>query len=177
MGARVLLSYRCGPNLRDILYQRRRISTSSASQSYGSFPCGNRGCLTCEVMTGEGGFVCSVTSVTYTTNCRATCASKCVVYLATCSICGKQYVGNTTQTLRKRVTGHRNKTESALHEHLVKFHGGYNFNDIFKFNVITESSTDRILDMESWWIHKLRCNEPYGLNRMDPCALHTGIPL
>ena len=107
-----------------------------------------------------------------------------MVYLATYGICNKQYVGNTTQALRMRVTGHRNGKNSALKEH-IKFHENAGFNEVFIFSVITQTTTENILDVETKWIHKMRSSEPFGLNiyfhvislnRVDPCALHTGIP-
>ena len=73
------------------------------------------------------------------------------------------------------LTGHRNGKDSALKEHL-KFHENTGFNEVLKFSVITKTTTEHILDVETKWIRKMRSSEPFGLNRMDPCALHTGIP-
>ena len=109
-----------------------------------------------------GTFVCFVSGTTHYTNCRATCASRCVVYLATCGICNKQYVGNTTQALRKRVTGHRNGKDSALKEHL-KFHENAGLNEVFEFSVITQTTMEHILNVETKWIRKMRSSEPFGL--------------
>ena len=93
-----------------------------------------KGYKTCPIIVRGETFVCSVSRTTHYTNCRATCVSRCVVYLATCGICNKQYVGNTTQALCKRVTGHRNG----------KDHENAGFNEIFKLNVITQTTTEHI---------------------------------
>jgi hypothetical protein len=107
---------------------------------------------------------------------RASCITRSVVYLATCKVCRKQYVGNTSQKLRDRVTGHRNSKESALYCHLKHHDGSLKFNDVFTFQAITQASPDGLLELESVWIHRLRTEEPEGLNRVEPCALSTGIP-
>ena len=44
---------------------------------------------------------------------------------------------------------------SALKEHL-KFHENGGFNEVFKFNVITQTTTEHILDLETKWIRKMR---------------------
>ena len=58
----------------------------------------------------------------------------------------------------------------------LKFHENAGFNDVFKFNVITQTTTEHILDVETKRIRKMRSGEPFRLNKVDPCALHTGIP-
>ena len=75
---------------------------------------------------------------------RAPCASRCVVYLATCGMCNKQYVGNTTQTLRKRYA-----SGSRGHKEHLKYHENAGFNEVFKFRVITKTTTEHILDVEN----------------------------
>ena len=76
-------------------------------------------------------------------------------------------VGNTTQALRKRVTGYRNGKDSALKEHL-KVHENARFNEVFKFSVMTQTTTEHILDVETKWIRKVFSSEPFGLYRVDP---------
>ena len=93
--------------------------------------------------------------------------------MAECTVCKKQYVGNTTQQLRDRITENRNNKESALKSHLVLH--GINFNQAFKFIVLSKISPEKLTELESIWISKIRTSEPNGLNRVDPCALHTGI--
>ena len=100
-------------------------------------------------------------------------AIKCLVDLAECTVCKKQYVGNTTQQLRDRITEHRNNRELALTSNLVL--QGINFNQAFKFVVLSETSPEKLTELESIWISKLRTSERNGLNRVDPCALRTAI--
>ena len=49
------------------------------------------------------------------------------------------------------------------------------FNQTFKFVVLSHSSPVKLNELESIWISKLRTSEPDGLNRVDPCALRTGV--
>ncbi len=93
--------------------------------------------------------------------------------MSECICCKKQYVGNTTQKFRDRITGHRNSKESALKIHLDFYNS--TFNQTFKFVVLSHSSPEKLNELESIWISKLRTSEPDGLNRVDPCALRTGV--
>ena len=88
--------------------------------------------------------------------------------------CAKQYVGNTTQALRGRITGHRNNTDSALKAHAIVHRDV--FDNSFSFHVICQMLPDKILEKETFWVHRLMKAESLGLNRVDPCALCTGLP-
>ena len=56
-----------------------------------------------------------------------------MVYLATCNFCAKQYVGNTPQALKGRITGHRNNTDSVLKAHAIVHRD--DFDNSFSFHV------------------------------------------
>ena len=71
------------------------------------------------------------------------------------------------------ITGHRNSKESALKIHLHSHNS--TFNQTFKFVVLSHSSPEKLNELESICISKLRTGEPDGLNRVDPCALRTGV--
>lgn len=173
LGVKVMVCTRRACNLKDILFKRKAISLSVPGENKGTSSCGRSRCLSC-------GLVNPITTVTstsnsrcYRINCSATCISRCLVYLAECIHCGKQYVGNTTQQLRDRITGHRNNKESALKSHL-DLHKT-KFNQSFKFLVLSKTSPDKLTESETIWISRLGTSEPEGLNRVDPCALRTGI--
>ena len=70
--------------------------------------------------------------------------------MAECIFCKKQYVGNTTQKLRDRITGHRISRESALKIHLDSHNS--TFNQTFKFVVLSHSSPEKLNELESIWI-------------------------
>ena len=66
-------------------------------------------CLCCKVLRPCETFVCHVTGKTFVVDCECLlgCKSKYINYLLTCSDCGLQYVGKTSQCLHRRLNGHR----------------------------------------------------------------------
>ena len=158
---------------RDLLYKRKAFSLSVPGENKGTSLCGVKRCLSCKLVNPITTVTSTTTGNCYRINCNATCISRCLVYLAECTVCKKQYVGNTTQQLRDRITEHRNNKESALKSHLVLH--GINFNQAFKFVVLSKISPEKLTELESIWISKICTSEPNGLNRVNPCALRTGI--
>ena len=114
IGGRVMVCTRRTPNLRDRLFKRKSISLSVPGEHKGTSSCRRSRCLSCQLIN----YATTITSTSkghrYRINCSATCTSRCLVYLAECVHCGKQYVRSTTQLLPDRITGHMNNKESAL---------------------------------------------------------------
>ena len=50
-----------------------------------------------------------------------TCKSRYIVYFITCSKCGAQYVGMTTNTMMERHGGHRREIQVPLGRHFSRF--------------------------------------------------------
>ena len=67
-------------------------------------------------------FSSSYTGLAYKIRHHLTCKSKYVVYLVTCQLCLKQYVGKTTQFMHTRHTGHRSEIENQTSELGEHFH-------------------------------------------------------
>ena len=67
-------------------------------------------------------FSSSYTGLAYKIRHHLTCKSKYVVYLVTCQLCSKQYVGKTTQFMHTRHTGHRSEIENQTSELGEHFH-------------------------------------------------------
>ena len=101
---------------------KRRIMRNKFSNSDGGVPApprpaGNfhyhdRRCVCCARM--EDGITkvkISKTGREYEIRRHYTCLSTHVVYLATCSICSSQYVGQTTMEMRRRHYGHRDEVK------------------------------------------------------------------
>ena len=95
---------RTSANLRVLLYKRKAFSVSVPGENKGTSPCGVKRCLPCKLVNPITTVTSTTTSNCYRINCNATCISRCLVYLAECTVCKKQYVGNTTQQLRDRIT-------------------------------------------------------------------------
>ncbi len=93
--------------------------------------------------------------------------SPLIVYLATCSVNGKRYVGQTVQSLPTRITGHRNDAKSRRYKNqpfiaAIRKHGI----DTFHFEEIDRADSQEELDyMERYWIafHRLT-DRRYGYN-------------
>ena len=90
LGARVMICTRRASNLRYLLYKCKAISLSVLGESKGTLPCGVKRCLSCNLIN-------PINTVNSTTTGNSRCTSRCLVYMAECIFCKKQYVGNTTQ--------------------------------------------------------------------------------
>ena len=157
-------------NLRNLLYKRKAFSLSVPGENKSTSQCGVKRCLSCKLVNPITTVTSTTTGNCYRINCNATCICRCLVYLAECTVCKKQYVGNTTQP-NNCVTALLDTETTRSRLHLVLH--GINFNQAFKFVVLSKTSPEKLTELESMWISKLRTSEPNGLNRVDPCALRT----
>ena len=83
--------------------------------------CGSVRCKTCKHVSQGSTFMSNVTRKCYNVvspSCYVNCATDNVVYLISCKKCGVQYVGETGQTLRKRLNNHRNRLRSLTNLYL-----------------------------------------------------------
>ena len=107
-----------------------------------------------------------------------TCSSSNIIYLITCSRCGVQYVGETSQRLNLRMNNHRTaingKKDTILYEHFRQEDGCHITHCIVQpIEKIDDSGSKqdqkkKRLEREAFWIKKLRTLTPYGLNdRLD----------
>ena len=80
----------------------------------GNFVKHERNCVTClRIKDGKKEFSSSVTKRNYKITRHYTCESTHLVYLARCSLCSMDYIGQTTQTMRRRHLGHRGEIRSG----------------------------------------------------------------
>ena len=147
--------------------------------------CNSRhGCLTCPVLSPCDYIVSSVTHRKYKVINHdldfCDCSSSNLIYLIICDKCGVQYVGQTAQQLRKRISKHRNDIARGrgscpfLIKHFNKGNcKGANFHvqvvEKFIGTGRTNGAVDASLvssrrDRETEWMLKLRTVFPYGLN-------------
>ena len=84
-------------------------ASSSDNEGNGCHKCKSKRCIVCAKHLKEASHFTSATNITkYFIKEHLTCISTNLVYLIDCARCGKvQYVGETQQTLRKRLYGHR----------------------------------------------------------------------
>ena len=99
-----MAAFRRPTNLKDMLVH----STSTPKNINPGFsPCNSCRCKTCPNTAKTVSFQSSTDGQTYRINQSLSCYSHNVIYLITCNQCNKQYVGQTSQTLRHRFTNHR----------------------------------------------------------------------
>ena len=115
------------------------------------------------------------------------CKTYNIIYLVQCSICKKNYVGRTINSLHKRMDGHRSKfyeiidgravditsDEYSLGVHLVDHGLGVHtdFNDTFKTFILENCSPSTLEVKENNYIHLLNSLRPFGLNTVNPFGL------
>ena len=86
-----------------------------------------------------------------------------IIYKITNSINGKIYVGQTRQTLRRRISQHKRNKKSFIGRAICK-HGWENF----KVEILEECETlEKLNECEKFWINKLNCQVPNGYNLTD----------
>ena len=131
-----------------------------------NIPCRHEQCATCPQLSNHSQYYSYQTKRHYTIKDIYSCNTTCAIYLLQCTICCKQYIGETGTTIRKRMTHHRNATNANLNRPIyshVKSHSK-DFT-IFKITII-----DRIMDQHSRrnkemeYVEILRTKVPFGLN-------------
>ena len=117
-------------------------------------------------------FSSTTTGEKFHAQATANCKTNNVVYLIQCNKCGKQYVGETENTLHLRMNGHQSDYNCKLPNKPVAVHFnsvGHTFNDL-SITVIEQLWRDNVAhrkSRESYWIHTLRSLTPQGMN-IDP---------
>ena len=97
-----------------------------------------------------------------------------IIYLITCRKCGIQYVGETGQSLRKRLNNHRNRLKKLSCQYLYQHFNsdGHTEDDIniVPIEEVELTPTDKIslsakwLEKEDFCYRELCTVYPYGLN-------------
>ena len=105
-----MLAYRQPPNLRKILV-RSKITPSLPS---GTFPCNKVRCKLCRHMDNSEIHLPNSTE-RFTPVGNFNCDSPNLVYLIRCRRCPKIYIGETGQSLRKRINGHKHSIRNENH--------------------------------------------------------------
>ena len=104
-----------------------------------------------------------------------------MVYLLTCKVCKKQYVGQTTdkfrlrwnnyKTCQKKAMSNRAHTQAFFHSHFLseKHHGLIN-----DCNIVIIDKTNRAEPTirEMYWINRLQAIHPSGLNIEKEFEMH-----
>ncbi|XP_066454507.1 uncharacterized protein [Eleutherodactylus coqui] len=173
------ITFRRGRNLRDRLVHShlspRQPETMwlGRKEIKGTFPCGD--CSVCESILRSSSFRSAVRNKTFEIRDYINCKSNNVIYMATCT-CPKNYIGKTTQQLRRRIQGHlgniNRKEATPLSNHMRSVHQGdisqLKFQGLEKIRSYgRRGDTDkRLLQKETEWIFRLKSVHPQGLNEI-----------
>ncbi len=191
-----MIGHRRNTNLRDILVKARIKfpSTKRLNQVSGKITnvcvyTSNIVCVYCP-KADTGAKLCALTQVGCIKHQKGgSCGSNKVAYLVTCKVCHKQYVGETSRTLKQRFNEHfynwknlkyparappsvHNVNHSAVAKHFCL--DGHKLDD-GKIQILEhilrppllKSTTKYRKKRELHWIYQLKCLEPMALNNME----------
>ena len=117
------------------------------------------------------------------------CKTSNTIYMVTCNLCNKSYIGRTTQPLSKRMSGHREcfykvlrshsdvdilSDEFSLGLHIFNEHGAtdaMDFNDFYNVQIVENCNPASLDKKEHCYIHKYNTLSPIGLNKTNPFGL------
>ena len=168
-----MISFRRCKNLKDHLV-RSKLSKEKDAVG-GMFKCGSRKCNVCDVLVGSS-FESHVECRKFHISHHFDCNSEGVVYLVTCKACKMQYVGCTITSFRLRFNNHksslnrygqgiRNINGQHLYEHF--FGEGHSGLSDFRVQIIDSTDVINPTERESYWIEKINCYCPLGLNMRE----------
>ena len=133
---------------------------------------GHTGCRLCGRLKQGKKFRSTFTGLEYTIRFRLTCKSKFVCYLVTCTQCGKQYTGSTTQFMHTRHVGHGvevREESTPLGRHFAEH--GLNSMQIQIIDCVQEGRPDALEALrclEGAWQHRLATFDIHGnINSRD----------
>ena len=177
-----LICFRRPPNTRDIIGSNLIIDNKVVQKRplthtvHFCQPCNKKGSLCCTQILSTNSFKSTITSKTYKIFHNSNCRSKNIIYLLTCRLCQKQYVGKSETQFNLRLNLYRNRIYSARHNSLtpVEKHfreQGHDFNRDAIF-VIIERIVHNIPDKiptiiknhEDRWVLRLKTLIPDGFN-------------
>ncbi|XP_065436529.1 zinc finger protein 577-like [Chrysemys picta bellii] len=105
LGGRPVLAYRQPPNLKQILTSN--YTPHHRNTNPGTYPCSKPRCLLCPHIY-SGNSIRGPNHISHTIKGSFTCTSTNVIYAIMCQQCpSAMYIGQTGQSLRKRINGHK----------------------------------------------------------------------
>ena len=139
----------------------------------GSFECKGKRCQTCLNVNETDSIASSVTKEEYKINHCFDCNEKCLIYLLTCKVCLKQYVGQTVDEFRLRWNNYRSynkkyqRLEPCMQEHLFEHFNEeehHGFLEDVSITFIDKTDPSEPLKRENYWKNVLKTMAPLGLN-------------
>jgi hypothetical protein len=166
----ITLAYRRPQSIKDQLVKSDLAGNSIKKASPGSYPCRRRKCLCCPYMLSTIKFSSHTTGQEFIIRGHYNCQSINVIYMIQCKRCGKQYIGQTGNTLNTRFTSHRHDIRHKLLKSVPLHYTSdcHTINDL-SLCVIMGAGHDvmRRHALETSWIRRLSTIEPAGLNSIE----------
>ena len=103
-------------------------------------------------------------------NHKLTCDDNCLIYLLSCKCCGKQYVGETTDSFRYRWNNYKDndrkhsRKESCMQEHLFKHFNSMGHNGFLNnvsITLIDKTDGKNPKKREDYWRRTLKTYSPH----------------
>ena len=150
-------------------------------------PCLGRGNCNCCPMIDEPN-VQQVNDITVTP-APGNCKTRNTIYLVSCRLCCKSYIGRTVQELADRMSGHRacyykvlrkhSDVDSFSDDYSLGLHIAYDhgctdqgdFNRLYRVQILENCSPSSLEKKEHCYIHKYNTLFPVGLNKTNPFGL------
>ncbi len=146
--------------------------TETESPMGASLKCGKPGCECCLYVKQTSDIIGP--DFDYPIIGKLTCNSTNLIYIIECTKCNEYYVGETSKTLRQRLTAHlsdiRNELNKPVAEHFNDlYHSVHLDMVIYPIQQVLEQGSPEIntvkrRKIEQKWIETLETMEPYGLN-------------
>ena len=142
----------------------------------GSFKCRGRRCQVCLNVTETETFTSTSTNQTYKINNEFNCDESSLIYLLTCKICYKHYVGQTVDIFCSRWNYYKSNDrkylvgEPSMQEHIFEHfnsEGHTGFLENVSVTFIDKTDLQIPEKRENYWIHTLKTMVPWGLNILD----------
>ena len=135
------------------------------SWSFGFHRCFGTRCRACSYALPCNVFKCPLSSRLFPILGNFTCDTSHCVYILFCSTCSKYYVGQTSNSVRIRISEHLRTISSGNPGSYIATHFNSCSLTSFKWFVIDRCfSKDRRLQKEAHWIRTLKTQHPFGLN-------------
>ena len=168
------IAWRKSKNLKNYLVRAKlpnapNQSTPDTSKPPGTHRCNKPRCKMCHFIDPNVTFKSSQTNHIYQIQKSGDCTTNNIIYLITCKLCNKQYVGQTQHNLQTRFRNHR---FNILHKNSLDSIGNHFSHDQHNINDMSVKIIEQIpyqnihfrLQRENHWMTKLNTLEPHGLN-------------
>ena len=131
----------------------------------GFFKCTGRRCKVCLNVMETEMFTSTSTNQTYKTNHEFKCNESSLIYLLTCKICCKQYVGHPVDIFRSRWNNYKsNDRMYSIGEPCIlevsNSEGHTGFLENFSVTFIDKTDLQNPEKRENYWIHTLKAMVP-----------------